>query len=220
MATRFYTYATGTPSVSPSFSSVWNATTVDGATRRLLALDTPGDTGDSLEAVLERVATADEHLMRQFVSPPLDAISATFAAAKAAFRYFETDAKCNCTAYIIFRKCDEDGSNDTDIGVITNGTEFDTADYVNRYAGPTNLTDQAFSQGDRLVVEVGAYFNNTKDSDYTARFYTTDNHATTDLGENDTDTTAYNSWIETGDTFTEASGEPAAIKLGPMFTFA
>ena len=223
MATRFYPYGAltgGAPDVSPTYSGDWGDTS--DVLRRKLIIDTPGDTGGTVGYLLENYASPVYYLEWQFVSEPLDAISATLAVAKCAFRCSEDAAKASASLHVIFRKCDQDGANPVDIGSIADGTEFNDTIGIpfNTFAGPSNLTDQAFSQGDRLIVEVGVYFNNAKSENYYARIYVNNDHATTDLPENDTETAEYNCWIETGDTFTEASGEPAAIKLGPMFTFA
>ena len=217
MATRFYPYSQDTPDVSPTVDGVWDETA--SLVRRKIALDTPyGNTWDSNEDT-DTVDGVGYYLLYQFVSEPLDAISATFAVTKAAFRCFESDAKLNGFVHIVFRKCDGDGSNPTTIDSITDDTEFDDA-IVNRFTGSSNLTDQSLSQGDRLVIELGFYSSATKDTLNIGRIYLKDDHATTDLPENDTEATACNSWIETGDTFTEASGEAAFTGLGPMFAFA
>jgi len=218
MATRFYTDPTNAPSVSPAYDGGWSYT--DDSSRRKLVIDTAGNNGDGYGAARDVVDGVGSYCLWQFVSEPLDSISATLAVSKGAFRCSESDAKLNGYTRIIFRKCDEDGSNPVTIGTITDDVEYAAPTVTNRFVGASNLTDQALSQGDRLVIEVGFYSSATKDTLNYGYIYATDNHATTDLPENDTETTAYNSWIETGDTFTEASGEPAAIKLGPMFAFA
>ena len=380
MATRWYTDPTNTPDVSPAYDAGWDETAE--AVRRKLVIDKPGNNGSVTRTDTDTVAAASSYLLWQFVSEPLDAISATLPVAKGAFRATEQNAKLNGFTRIVFRKCDEDGANPTTIATLTDDVEWDS-DYpnlYNRFVGASNLADQALSQGDRLVIEVGFYSSATKAGGYIGALNVTDNHETlldsystsnsdgefltysagpevgqsflgngleligasfylsknsaptgsmyaklyahsgtygstgvpgsslatstaisvaslttslavtqfefdgtytlvnttpyfivvsysggdgsnylkvgrdasspahagnsarntgswaadsgtdvvfyvytsgTDLGENDTDTAAYNSWIETGDTFTVASGDPpAAIKLGPMFTFA
>ena len=219
MATRFYTDPTNAPTVSPGYSSYWEDTTQ--GVRRKLVIDTPGNNAATSFSVTEINAGTNQVLAVQFVSEPLDAISATLPVFKAAFRCLESDAKSDAKLYTVLRKCDEDGSNDANISPTIDAVEFDNAALTNRYFGSGNKDDTVFSQGDRLIFEVGVDFSNSKTTEYGGTINVTDNHATTDLPENDTETTAYNSWIETGDTFTEASGDPpAAIKLGPMFAFA
>ena len=217
MATRFYFDPTNAPSVSPGYASVWDAPPDN---RRKLVIDTRGHNGSTYFGRSETSATIWYSSPVQFVSEPLDSISATLSACKGAFRCSENEAKANAVLHVVFRICDQDGSNATDIASITDDTEFDDALFENRFFGSSDLANQVFSQGDRLIVEVGIFFNNTKDTSYSGGFYVTDNQPVGDLPENDTETSTYNSWIETGDTFTEASGEPAAIKLGPMFAFA
>ena len=218
MATRFYPDPSTSPDVSPGFSAVWDA---NPSFRRVLATDTPGNNGSNPRSKYESSGSPYYAGIMQFVSEPLESISAVLSVCKGAFLCYESAARANAFLHVIFRKCDQDGSNDADIASITDNTEADDDGYVNRFFGSSDLANQVFNQGDRLIIEVGFYCDNTKSDQYEVGFYTTDNHATTDLPENDTETTAYNSWIETGDTFTVASGDPpAAIKLGPMFAFA
>ena len=221
MATRFYTDPTNTPAVSPDFYFSWDDTTQ--AVRRKLVIDTHGN-NDSIDFNVNETATfSDEICVAQFVSEPLDAISSAFEVFKTYFRCLESNAKANAFLLLYVLKCDSDGNNTYLIGGPAVGTEFDGGVLTNRGSSTGDLGDDSLSQGDRLIVEVGAYFVYSKDSGYNATISVTDNHAT-DLPENNTETAAYNSWIETGDTFTVASGDPdppwEVVKLGPMFAFA
>jgi len=220
MATRFYTDPTNAPTVSPAYvGSLWDDTTQ--AVRRKLVIDTAGNNASTDFNFNEVAAYNDYILAVQFVSEPLDAISATLSANKIVFRCLESNAKAQCFLFYYFGKCDSDGSNATKIDWAIDFTEFDNGVLTNRAAITGDILDKVFNQGDRLILEVGAKFSYSKVSGYNATINVTDNHAT-DLPENDTETAAYNSWIETGDTFTEASGDPPAevVKLGPMFAFA
>ena len=220
MATRWYpsVYALQVPDVSPAYdTNAWDETA--SAVRRKLIIDTPAGTIGTYNSDQATVNATAYYLLFQFVSEPLDAISATLAVSKACFRCFESGVKLDGLLHLVFRKCDEDGNNPTTIATLTDDTEFDDNDPVNRFVGPSNLTDQSFSQGDRFIVEVG-FKDSTKDSLLFGSIYGDDNSGT-DLPENDTETAAYNCWIETGDTFTVASGDPPeVVKLGPMFAFA
>ena len=218
MATRLYFDPTNTPDVSPAYSSQW-ALTAD-AVRRKMYLDTPGDTASSNFTVAETAAVARYVLAVQFVSEPLNAYTENMDLWQWAFRCMENAAKADAKIVCYLRKCDGDGANPVDLGINLHGTECDDVELVNRFVSVGYLTGGEVSQGDRLIIEVGFYLNNTKTDSYSGTVNITDNHATTDLPENDTETAAYNCWAETGATFTEASGEPAAIKLGPMFAFA
>ena len=219
MATRFYTDPTNTPSVSPGFIGSWDDDTQ--AVRRKLVIDAPGSNGSTSFQVNETAAYNDLVCVVQFVSEPLDSISATLSAAIAVFRCLESDAKANCYLQGSWGKCDSDGGNATLIAdhVAGSTAEFAADALTNRRLASENLADQVFSQGDRLIFEVGASFIYEKVSSYTATISVTDNSGS-DLVNANNFISEYNSWIETGDTFTVASGEPAAIKLGPMFTFA
>ena len=216
MASRFYFSGTNA-TISPSYSSVWGAGPYN---RFKLFIDTPASTINQSISYPKLGSSAIRVGFYQFISEPLDSISATLAVCKAAFLCQEDERDDNAYLVVIFRKCDEDGNNAADIGSIDDDTEFNDGSYQNRIIESTDLTNTAFSQGDRLIIEVGVYYNNTKSEVDYGRVYLTDNSGS-DLPENDTGTDFYNSWIETGDTFTEASGDPpAAIKLGPMFAFA
>ena len=231
MATRFYTAQSLTPDVSPAYDGGWDETA--SALRRKLLISRPGLATSDNQDYLTVDANA-YYLLYQFVSEPLDSISATLPVSKAVFRCYESNAKCNGFLHLVFRKCDGDGSNPVTIASMTDDVEFDSGLTYSRFIGASDLANQALSQGDRLVVEVGFYSSAGKDypSDYgriyvynhtslTGSIFCTDNSGS-DLPENDTDTSWYNSWIETGDTFTVASGDPPAevVKLGPMFAFA
>ena len=221
MATRWYTDPVNAPDVSPTYDGGWDETAE--AVRHKLLIDAKGDNGATFNSDTDTIVAAGYYLLYQVVSEPLDAISATFAVSKGAFLCSESGAKLNGYLHLVFRKCDSNGSNPVTIGSITDDTEFAdswTLVVVNRFIGPSNLTDQALSQGDRLIIEIGFYSSATKANDLTGFIRLKDDHINTDNGENDTSEIQFNSWIETGDTFTEASGEPAAIKLGPMFAFA
>ena len=220
MATRFYPDPTNAPSVSPAYDSGWSDTTQ--AVRRKLVIDAPGDNASTDFTVSETSGGIYFVLAVQFVSEPLDSISAACDVVKLVCRCSESSAKSDAQLRFVIRRCDEDGSNPSNLhsSHYTDNTEFDDGGLVNRIAGSYNANGGNLSQGDRFIVEVGVYFANTKTDSYSGTVNVTDNHATTDLPENDTETAAYNSWIETGDTFTEATGTPATIKLGPMFAFA
>ena len=209
MATRFYPRpTTPAPTVSPAYDAgVWDETAA--ALRRQLIIDTPDNVSGVTNTDTDTIAGVGYYLLWQFVSEPLDAISATLAVSKAAFRCSEENAKLNAFTHIVFRKCDEDGANPVTIGSITDDVEWDNdydTSFTNRFVGASNLTDQALSQGDRLVIEVGFYSSATKAGGYIGGLVCQSGPYATDLGENDTDTDAWNSWIETGDTFTEATG--------------
>jgi len=219
MATRWYTDPTNVPDVSPDYDGGWDETA--SAIRRKLVIDTKGDNGYTFIDDQATVAATAYYLIYQFVSEPLDAISATLAVSKAAFICKESGAKLDGLLHLVFRKCDGDGSNPVTIDTLTDDVEFSTSG-ISRFAGPSDLTDQELSQGDRFIVEVG-FKDSTKDSLLVGTIYIRDDDPD-DLPENDTTGGSYNSWIETGDTFTVASGDPdppwEVVKLGPMFAFA
>ena len=218
MATRWYTDNLNAPDVSPAYDAGWDETA--SAVRRKLLISIP--TGINLYDFLDycSVDANAYYLLLQFVSEPVDSISATFPVSKAVFRCAESNAKCNAFLHLVFRKCDGDGSNPVTIASMTDDVEFASGTTPSRFIGASDLANQALSQGDRLIVEAGFYSSAGKAyaSDY-GKIYVT-NHSSLDFPETDDSVASYNSWIETGDTFTEATGEAATIKLGPMFAFA
>ena len=174
MATRFYPDPTNVPSVSPGYDDLWTDTTA--AVRRKLTIDTPGDNASTSFEVSETSASIVHKLAVQFVSEPLDSISATLAAFKFQFRCVENDAKSDAKIISCIRKCDSDGSNDVDIqSQLASLTEFDDAVLTNRGRTSYNANDQALSQGDRLIFEIGVYFSNTKTASYSGTVNVTDN---------------------------------------------
>lgn len=174
MATRFYTIG-NIAGVSPAFDGVWDETAE--ATRTKLSLLPSGYYSGAISDT-DTIAAAGYYLLQQFISEPLDAISATLPVAKAAFRCYESNAKLNGFTHIVFRKCDEDGGNPVTIGSITDDTEWDDGEFVNRFVGASNLTDQALNQGDRLVIEVGFYSSATKAGGFTGSLYVSDSYLT------------------------------------------
>ena len=125
MATRFYqdaSDATGTPDVSPAVDGVWDD--ASRLNRRKLVADTPPNVLNyGRSGPVDIIGATAYFLIWQFVSEPLDAISATFAVSKAAFRCIENNAKLNAVTHVVFRKCDGDGSNPVTIGSITDDVE-------------------------------------------------------------------------------------------------
>ena len=221
MATRFYPDPTNAPSVSPAYDGDWNDTTQ--AVRRKLELGTAGNNGSVARSYTDTSATTPYYaLLWQFVTEPLNSqiLQATGTRKLQALCY-EDSAKVNGNLAFILRVCDGDGSNATKYGYNFVGlgtTEFDENGYVNRTGSSEGITI-AFDQGKRLILEVGVQFTNAKTDPYIGYVKVTDNHASTDLPQNETETTEYNSWFQCGGTFAEASGgavAPTSVLYGPL----
>ena len=219
MATRFYPDIVNAPAVSPAYSAVWDDTS--DVVRGKLVMDTNPESGYNADSSQNQSGTGPVYIgLYQYVSLPLTAISATLPVTKAVFACLEENDKLNGFLTVIVRKCDEDGSNPTDIATLVDDVEFDSGALKSRFLNGGDVANQVFSQSDRLIIEVGYYADNAKAYTYYGRILN-DNTYGTDYPENDTTVGTFGDpWFETGDTFTEASGEPAAIKLGPMFAFA
>ena len=205
MATRFYAEVGVAPDVSPSFQTGWDNT--GSAVRRGLTLDTPSNSNDEFINIQSSSANFSM-LFFQLVSPPLESISALLAVTRGYFGACEDNRKCNANMNILIRKCDEDGSNATDIYLVENPTElsdhgypFTYDDYESSPSTNLNLTNTSFNQGDRLIIEIGIYAQtDNKGASYWYGVAIKD-----DAGSDYTSDGEYdlNCWIETGDTFTE-----------------
>jgi hypothetical protein len=202
MATRFYhgTSGNGAPSVSPSFGT-WDDTA--SAVRRKLFLGTPPSTGGEEGAAAETSATPVNVLLFQFVSEPLNSRASASDTISWVHLCRESSGNLNGFLRVLIRKCDGDGTNDSTIATAVDGTEFATSN-ISRY--DTNSPTFSIGQGQRLVIEVGFYANNTMTNSYIGRV-TAYNTGAADLDANDSDTDPVdNSWIEFADTYTEATG--------------
>ena len=223
MATRCYfnSHANDVSDIDLSGSLIGNWDQGSSAASQILSLDEKL-TGRGLIISCTKTGSSAVRVIStygQYITNSLDAVTLNLAVLKAQFRCWEVEADNNAYLSIAVGYCDSDGSSPTLLFHIDDATEIDKDDYVNRQWTAADQSNYSLTQGQRLIVEVGAYFNNTKNETDVANIVINNNQVS-DLPENDTDTNIYNCWFETGDTFAEASGEPAAIKLGPMFTFA
>ena len=187
MATRFYLPSTGAAAVSPAYGS-W----ADDPNSRLALVRTKISSAMTDQSASAGAGTCGA---RQYVSEPLAAqtISGTV---KCYIRCRELDAGDNCTSRLLIRVCNNAGTayTGTLLSLAHYGTsaEFNTSLRNIAFANGDTLSSLAINEGDRLVVELG---NNNEGANETTRLNFGDNSGT-DLGENETETTANNPWIE------------------------
>lgn len=191
---RFYLPSTGTPSVSPAYSADWTSTT--GAIRTNLV------TSKIASAMTTHSTSTPPSICRQYVSAPLAAqtISGTVKGQIRGVRLGNRATAVNA----ILKVVSNDGSSDL---AILRSISAINATYFSGYGCPSpianikfdannTLSSYACSAGDRLVFEVGGKSTASWGSvSYDIQISIGDDSGT-DLPENQTETAAYNPWIE------------------------
>lgn len=203
--TRFYLPSTGAAAVSPAYGS-WT----DVPNSRLALVRTKISSAMTNKSASAGTGTRGA---RQYVSEPLAAqtISGTV---KCYIRCLELDVDDNCTSRLLIRVCNNAGTAYTgtllSLAHYGTSTEFSASLRNIAFANGDTLSSLAINEGDRLVVELG---NNNAGGDNTTSLEFGDNSGT-DLGENETETTANNPWIEfSADLFLLAQSVTDAISL-------
>lgn len=220
MATRFYLPSTGAAEVTPANDS-WDKTTGAGAARKAVtarissAMATVTNTKDS--------TTLHCSLIRQYVTGPLAAqtISGTV---KGQMRCIESNGNFAACVAVSIRACSEDGGTIRSPALLaisnsdlyTSGTVHEMAtSLTNRSLEDSaenkslSLTSCTLSEGDRLVIELGFRSSDTS-TIRTGGISFGDDHATTDLPEDQVATAANNPWIE----FSQTINFPATTGSG------
>lgn len=195
---RFYFPSTGTPDVSPAYSSIWD--NLNYAARRTLV----GNKINSDNSGIFMYAITSVHgwaLARQYVSSSLAAQTVTAGTVKGQIRCAESNWNYNGTLYWNIRICDSSG-NITQTVVSNSESNNEIAPesvWTNRKinnAGSNRTYSQfTVNAGDRLVIELGVH--TIVDTTYLYQGgITVGDASSTDLPEDETTTTAYNPWIE------------------------
>jgi hypothetical protein len=208
MATRFYFSSSQVPELQPGFAA-WSRT-LDAVRRRMYPTK-DGSTMSTVQCWSSSNPTANQTaLAAQFHSEPLT-IGTSFAT---------TDTvKCQV-------RCQESAANDNinraPICIkVYNGTTLQATLLALGHVGPnttewpTSLTNKRLADGDTLavnyttvagdylVLEIGGQVDATGGTTVTGTMSIGANSGT-DLGENETDTSAFNPWLEFSNTFTIA----------------
>jgi fibronectin-binding autotransporter adhesin len=204
MATRFYLPLSGAAAVSPSYSNqAWGDTTI--AARHAAVTTRINSTMTDVEFPDDNDDTDKDILFRQYVSDPITAQTISAQTLKFQIRGYEAFSVNNMYASIAVYVVSNDGSTvrGTVLSLTRDNTEF-TYYMENRQFSAT--TTQVVSQsGDRIVIEVGAGGDPNRNQDH-ACFLSLGDDSSTDLPENDTETLAYNPWVEFANTLTFATG--------------
>jgi hypothetical protein len=209
--TRFYLPSTTVADASPAFSATWNATS--GAVRRK-TVTTASSTADATHTIDPFTATTPElTLFRQYVSDPIDAQTLSPGGAwtaKGQIRCVEETTGVNAGLAIGIRVVSNDGS--TVRGTLLDVTAADALGALECDADATfaalenrqfvdaaetstlELAEVVASAGDRIVIEIGIRDASTSTTTGAALSFGDD--GTGDLGENSTDTTATNPWVQ------------------------
>ena len=205
MATRFY-FSTTDPGITPSYDGGWDYT--DASDRRKM-FESKQSTGSVYVNDFETDASPVHCCLRQFVSNK-QYNGRTFLTSetwKFQARATESDAAANAYISIVAKVISSDGSTvrGTIINSFNDDTEIDDVAYENRSLSG-NISNQVTMQdGDRILLEVGIYFNNTTESSMGAEVPFEDTPSS-DLPENDTETGFYAPWFELSATLAEYSG--------------
>lgn len=212
MATRFYFPPTTASAVNPAFSATWNSTT--GMVRRRMRTTKNGGTHVT-QTVTENVLTNPYNTgFRQYVSDPINTASAITGTIK--FKQLANEILATADAYvaILIRRFSGDGATDrgTMLALTLSATELTTSSLNQVITG--TLTSITGSVGDRIVVEVGAQFQNAISTNASARLEFGDRWPD-DLPDNTTFIGAGgNTWLEFSATIPFVTDDVARFYLG------
>jgi hypothetical protein len=197
-ATRFYLPSTGAAAVEPAPDAAWEDTTIAA---RLKAVVTKIASAMTSIVFDDADNTDRDVLFRQYVSDPIAA--QTIAAQALAFqmRCLENNGSSNLYTSIGIRVVSNDGTSvrGTILAVTRDATEVVASVFTNRRLTATT-TEVVAEAGDRIVIEVGLG-GDPSSGGHDSSISIGDDSAT-DLGANDTDTAAYNPWVEFINTMT------------------
>jgi hypothetical protein len=194
MPTRFNFPSSGAAPVSPAFGAAWDVTS--GAVRLPLTRGA-GSTGS---VTLSNDTTSGEgvdadHLVAQYVSETIAAQTISAQAIDAQFRCQEANVASNQFLTLHIYVVSNDGSTvrGTILALTRDDTEMSASAQQNRRFTATTSSVTA-QNGDRIVVEVGTGGNPASGGTHDVAFSVRDN--STDLPEDDTQTTTGNPWLE------------------------
>jgi hypothetical protein len=204
VATTFYFPSTGAAAVTPS-NDTWDKTS--GAGSALAAVRTKISSAMATITNTKTSAANSKSLVRQYVTEPLAAQTIT-GTIKGQFRCIESNSNFSACIAVSVRACSKDGTTIRSPALLaiswsdlyTNSSHEMATSLTNRKLEDVNenasltLTSCTLSEGDRLVIELGFAASDTSTS-RTGGISFGDNHST-NLGENITDTAAYNPWIQ------------------------
>lgn len=207
MPTRFFLPSTGAAAVTPALGA-WDETANAGAA---LECVTTRISSAMASVTVAKGTGATRALARQYVSKPIDAQTISAGTVKGQVRALESAINDNLDLVPIRITV---VSND---GTTLRGTILALGDYVTVLEFGTALTNRKIADGDattsvtaqagdRIVIELGIK-NSTSGTSVSGSLSFGDDNAT-DLGENTTDTSAFNPWVELSNTITFQTPAP------------
>jgi hypothetical protein len=204
MATRLY-FAGGAPTISPAFDASWEL----GVNRGLLRSSKDGTSAMSTgtaSTALNTPAGAVDVAWAQFISKPLRGNGTIAGQISGVMRVLESAAAADLRVQCVIRVLSEDGTTvrgtlvASDTGALS--SEWDAATLTNRKfprGGPVTPTAVAYSDRDRLVVEIGFRKHESAVTNRTGSFRFGNPVGGTDLTLNETGTSDDVPWLELAD---------------------
>lgn len=201
MPTRFYLPSTGAAPVSPAFNTSWD----ENASADRLKCVRSRINSAMTDKVVAKATTATRALVRQYVSDQIEAQTIAAGTVKGQIRALESAANDNLDLVpLSIRIVSADGNTYRTPALVALGdyaaaSEFATTLTNRRIADGDTTTEVVAEDGDRIVIEIGIK-NSATGASVSGTLNFGDDNATTDLGENTTDTSAFNPWVELSQT--------------------
>jgi len=203
MVTRLYLSNTASAAVSPDKQGAWDQTDTPVEYRKM---DTSKTSSTMTSKAQGKSNTAGTYMLsRIYVSRRLDGAQSISGTIKGTIRCMESGANDNLDAVrVCIWVCNEAGTSlvGTLLSYANYGTiaEFNTALRAKRIADGDAIGTVSAADNNRIVMEIG-FGNTTTGSGITGTMSYGDDSGT-DLGDNETDTAAYNPFIELSATLT------------------
>jgi len=194
-ATRFYLPSSGTPEISPTPSTSWDRTTdMDRVRCTINKFYTVSASKTSTTNAT--LGTYDNFVTRQYISNPIGAQTIS-GYVSGEIRVSESSGNANAERAVIIRVFSKNGatSRGTLLSTLNGGSEYNTSLRNLYFPARIALTTVTSESGDRIVIEIGTYARGYFYSSYTITHSFGDDNAS-DLPVNQTETNAYNPWIE------------------------
>lgn len=200
-ATRFYLPSTGTADISTSTASTWEVTDVS-FTRREMSPTKLSSAVEEQQLTEDIVNSADQDwLFRQYVSNPIAAQTISAQQVKLQIRGNESASGNNMAVSWLVKIVSNNGGTlrGTLVGHRRDNLELavsvsEPLTYTNRGDNVTSTAVTA-EDGDRIILEIGTGGNPAVSAGHASGLVFNDDNAT-DLGENNTDTAAFNPWLQ------------------------
>jgi hypothetical protein len=212
MATRFYLSSSAAAPISPTVSASWENSS--GLLRRSMTVTNAGST--LTDFTLNNVTVLQDWIHFQYVSPPIDGATTISGTTRSIWRSMVTAGGSGGLTYCI-RVLSNDGSSVTGTLIDQTGASRDnynpgsqdTSGIENGSAAA--VTSVGANDGDRIVLEFGAWNNNINTDDFTVRL---GESAASDFAYTSNLTTDLNPWFELSTDLTfKAEGGGAAPTL-------